>query len=82
MFASRTVVGHIVRGVTGMGAVAGAFAAAPSHPIVALLALTLALVAFRGCPMCWTLGLFETVFAARGRRGSIECAACRPEDSP
>jgi hypothetical protein len=31
------------------------------HPILAVGAGVLAVLAWRGCPMCWTIGFFETV---------------------
>jgi hypothetical protein len=38
------------------------------------LALPVALLAFRGCPMCWTLGLVETVIArVQGRPSKASC---------
>jgi hypothetical protein len=32
-----------------------------SHVVLSLLAGAGALVAFRGCPVCWTVGLVETI---------------------
>jgi len=34
-------------------------AAVSSDHVIAIPALIAALIAFRGCPMCWTLGLIE-----------------------
>jgi hypothetical protein len=59
MFASRTVVGHLMRG--GIAAALMAWALQSSDSTVAALAIVLAVVAMRGCPLCWTLGLVETV---------------------
>jgi hypothetical protein len=70
VFASSSVVRHVVRGVVGLVLVVASLALAPAHP-VALLALVPAAVAWRGCPTCWTLGLLRTV--SRGRAG---CDAC------
>jgi hypothetical protein len=60
-FASRTVTRHVARGVVGVAMVAVAIGWAGDWPILAVVALLLALVAFRGCPMCWTIGLFEVL---------------------
>lgn len=73
MFASRSVSGHLVRGVIGLGALTGAVVFA-SALWPALLLLPVALVALRGCPMCWTVGLVETIVA--GVRGRAAPAAC------
>jgi hypothetical protein len=58
---------HYARGVAGLlalvAAVLGAAAGAPAA--LALLAVTV--VAWRGCPTCWALGLMQT----------RECASCR-----
>jgi hypothetical protein len=84
MFGSRTIARHIARGTVGFGAVAGAVALTPAQPLVWLVAIPVAALAFRGCPMCWTVGLAETV-AARVRgvavdRAAITCTAdgCGP----
>ena len=61
MFKSRSVARHLVRGITGFGplyitlyygSVLGWWTLAPAAA---------ALVCLRGCPMCWTVGLIETV---------------------
>lgn len=69
MFASSTLVEHLLRGVVGIGAIW--LAVVFSASIWLSLGLgVLALLAFRGCPMCWTFGLFQTIgkriAAARG----------------
>ncbi len=64
MFASRTLIEHILRGAVGIGALWVAVAIAASHPWGSLALGALVLLAFRGCPICWTIGLVETA----GRR--------------
>jgi hypothetical protein len=59
MFASGTVVGHLMRG--GIAAALIAWALHASDPASAVVAIVLAVVAMRGCPLCWTLGLVETI---------------------
>ncbi len=65
LFASGTLLEHLARGVAGFSALVVALALGQpgnAWPLV-LLALLLggaALLAFRGCPVCWTIGLFET----------------------
>jgi len=63
MFASKTVTGHLARGAVGVGTMACALSGAAAHPWLPLAALPIALVAFRGCPTCWTVGLVQTVVA-------------------
>lgn len=66
MFASGSVAEHVLRGVLGLVLVVTAFALAGSRPI-ALLLLVPAVVAWRGCPTCWLMGLGATL--SRGRVG-------------
>lgn len=69
MFSSKSIAEHLVRGVIGLSALAAASGLmASSHPWLGLAALPVALVALRGCPTCWLLGLAQTVIAAlRGK---------------
>ncbi|GAA4965271.1 hypothetical protein GCM10023205_32000 [Yinghuangia aomiensis] len=74
-FASASVPRHLLRGGLGFGALAGAFALLPVLGPVSLLLLPVGLVALRGCPMCWAIGLAQTV--SRGRlRKSCENGRC------
>lgn len=85
MFASRSVAVHLLRGLLGFALVAASMLLLTAHPGWSLGTLGLGLVALRGCPMCWTLGLVETI-AARGRgessRGCIDgsCATAWPRE--
>ena len=63
MFASKSVTEHVARGIIGFGALATCFAEMSVHPLLALAMVPVALVALRGCPMCWTVGLLETLAA-------------------
>lgn len=75
MFASKTISGHLARGALGVGTMAFALSAAADHPWLPLAALPIALVALRGCPMCWTVGLAQTVVAKL--RGKSTEGLCR-----
>jgi hypothetical protein len=68
MFASNTLTEHILRGAIGIGALWAAVAIAASHPLSSLALGGLVLLVFRGCPICWTIGLFETA-RQQWRRG-------------
>jgi hypothetical protein len=67
VFGSRSVAAHLLRGAIAAGFLMGAVQNGSSHPILAIAAIGVALIAMRGCPMCWTLGLVETI-AARIKR--------------
>jgi hypothetical protein len=65
MFASNTFSEHIFRGAAGVASIAAAiFLGRTGNPAAlfgSLLLGALALVAFRGCPMCWTSGLLAMI---------------------
>lgn len=70
LFASRSLLAHLLRGAFAAACLYWAVTHESTTPVPALLAGVAALVALRGCPMCWTLGLIETVsqrLKARGR---------------
>lgn len=64
-FASSSVSRHLLRGSLGISALMLSIASLQTGTILgitggALLAVS-SLVFLRGCPMCWVLGLIETV---------------------
>lgn len=61
MFASKSVVAHLVRGIIAAVLILWALDLLSTEPVFALAAGAAAVVAMRGCPLCWTLGLFETI---------------------
>lgn len=60
MFASQSIAEHVLRGVIGIGAIWLAIDLSAS-PWLSLGLGVVALLAFRGCPMCWTIGLVQTI---------------------
>ncbi|MFD8984906.1 hypothetical protein [Streptomyces sp. NPDC059564] len=64
-FASTSVPRHLARGAIGFGLITGSIALVPILGPATLLAAPLALIAFRGCPTCWMVGLAQTI--SRGR---------------
>jgi hypothetical protein len=50
-----------MRGAIGGGTLAWAVLNWPYHPWLALMSIGVAIAAMRGCPMCWTVGLIETI---------------------
>lgn len=64
-YASASVPRHLARGALGFGLIVGSIALVPVVGPATLLAAPLALIAFRGCPTCWMVGLAQTI--SRGR---------------
>lgn len=60
LFASMSLTGHLLRGAAGIFLLYWAIRH-QSETGLSLTAALGALVAFRGCPVCWTVGLIETV---------------------
>lgn len=59
MFASRSVPVHLLRGVVGLVLVVAGLGLA-SVSAWWLLLVPVAVVLWRGCPTCWTMGLIAT----------------------
>ncbi|MGZ3240711.1 MAG: hypothetical protein ACXWJK_10190 [Burkholderiaceae bacterium] len=59
-FASESLLGHLIRGGVAIGLLVWAIQY-QMQPTLSILAGMGALIAFRGCPVCWTIGLIETV---------------------
>ncbi|MFD8099430.1 hypothetical protein ACFV24_07830 [Nocardia fluminea] len=74
-FASKSVFEHLVRGGVGFGALIGSIALIPIVGPVSLLLLPVGLVALRGCPTCWAIGLIQTISRGRLQR-SCENGRC------
>jgi hypothetical protein len=68
----RAIYSWLLRGAIGFALLAVAIST--REPFVVIPALLLALIAFRGCPMCWIFGLIE--------RGFQDCAPCARKDAP
>ena len=72
IFASSSISRHLARGVVGFGLLGGSFALIQVAGFVSFLLAPLGLVALRGCPMCWTMGLIETIARGRVKRECID----------
>lgn len=68
--ASPSVTQHLLRGALGLVALVAAVAGASVTPL-ALLGLVVTVVAWRGCPTCWLVGLIQT----RERQDACGCRA-------
>lgn len=71
-FASRSVPRHVARGVIGFGLVIAAFALLPVFGLWSLFLAPVGMLALRGCPVCWVLGLIETVSRGRLQRECVD----------
>lgn len=61
LFATTTLRGHLIRGAAAFGLLYLAIDQQHAHPAWSVAAGLGALVALRGCPVCWMIGLVETV---------------------
>ena len=50
---------HLVRGVTAIALIAWALLFGSTQPALAIAAGVVAVIAMRGCPACWMLGLWD-----------------------
>jgi len=64
LFASSSVAVHVARGVLGLLLVVAGLALT-SWSAWSLLLVPLGVLAWRGCPTCWTLGLIATISRRR-----------------
>ena len=77
-FASSSVRAHLARGLIGLLALVGAVAGTAAGVPAALALLVVAVVAWRGCPTCWAVGLGETRRACALPRAGASAGAERP----
>lgn len=70
MFCSTSIIQHVLRGIGALALLVCAALVFQAHPLWALLPLAGALLLMRGCPMCWLVGLFETIAQRRNRRAA------------
>lgn len=61
MFCSTSVSVHLLRGGAAIGLIFAAFYLSSYGVVWSALAGIGAVVLPRGCPMCWLMGLFETM---------------------
>ncbi|HEY1590954.1 MAG TPA: hypothetical protein VGF81_04125 [Solirubrobacteraceae bacterium] len=66
--ASGSISEHLLRGVAGLIAAVLAIALLARVGPASLVLLPITALAWRGCPTCWTVGLFGTLADGRARR--------------
>jgi hypothetical protein len=72
----RALARHLARGAIGFGLIGVAFVLTKRLGPASLLLLAPGMVALRGCPTCWLVGLIETLSAGRLERSCAE-ASCK-----
>lgn len=81
MFASRTILEHLIRGVVGFASILLVLLFTRHFRLpellISLALIGLAIFAWRGCPMCWFTGLFDTVVNPRPRSKCVS-GRCSP----
>lgn len=68
VFGSRSFGAHLLRGAIGVAALWVSIVTMDRTWLPAIVLMPLALWMFKGCPVCWTVGLFETAAHAILRR--------------
>ena len=65
-FSSGSLAAHMLRGLIAAALITWALLHQVPNPALAVAAGVGAVVAMRGCPLCWTLGLWETIAKGPG----------------
>lgn len=63
LLSSKTIPRQLVRGAVALLALSTAPLVAAIDPLLSLINFAVALLSFRGCPLCWTVGLVQLVAA-------------------
>lgn len=74
-FGNRTIGLHLLRGVLGVAALYVSLSTAGRTVWPSLVLLPAGLYLLKGCPMCWTVGLIETVVMTVRRRNAHKRAS-------
>lgn len=61
LFASTSLTVHLLRGVFGSTTLFYALNISSTRPVLAVFLGVATLIALRGCPVCWIVGLIETI---------------------
>jgi hypothetical protein len=61
MFCSTSLTVHLLRGIVALALIVSAMILSSEAMIFSASAVVAAIVLLRGCPMCWLIGLFETI---------------------
>jgi hypothetical protein len=72
ILASKSVARHLARGALGFGLIGAAIALTTSVGPVSLLLAPFGMLALRGCPTCWFVGLVQTMSVGHLKRSCTE----------
>jgi len=71
VFGNRTIGLDILRGILALAAIYGSFSTMNYTIWPSIILLPAAVYLMKGCPMCWTMGLIETItMAVHKRKGA------------
>ena len=71
-FASRSVPAHLARGALGFGLLIASVALLPFVGLASLMLAPAGVLALRGCPTCWAIGLAQTISRGRLERSCVD----------
>jgi hypothetical protein len=71
MVCSLSVSVHLLRGADAVGLIFAAFFLSNYGLLWSAMAGVGAVVLLRGCPMCWLMGLFETLQQSRSKKARV-----------
>ena len=74
-FGNRTIGLHILKGILGLAALYGSLSTMSRTIWPSLILLPVVLYLLQGCPLCWTMGLIETVAMTVHKRNERKVAA-------
>jgi hypothetical protein len=78
-FGNRTIGLHLARGILGVAALYGSLSIMRGSFLPSLILLAAAIFLLKGCPMCWTLGLIETIVMTIHKRNERKFESLNPE---
>jgi hypothetical protein len=80
IFGNRTIGRHLLRGALGITALYLALSTLRGTTWGSLIFLAAALYLLKGCPMCWTLGLIETIAMTIHRHSERQAGSDRSHE--
>ncbi len=75
VFGNRTIGLHLLRGILGVAALYAAFSTMNDTVWPSIILLPAAIFLLKGCPLCWTMGLIETIVMAVHKRNERKLAS-------
>lgn len=82
MFKSSSIAAHFARGIAGFGFLYLVLRFGPALGWWTLAPAAAALACLRGCPMCWTVGLIETVLDQKSGAVCVDASSALRGGAP